>query len=155
MNTDKNQLNLEELDASHPLRQLPFTTPDGYFDALPGRIQSRVTAQKRPGISISWSWQRTGASLAAASLIAVLVWQTLPQRQESLGAEALTGVSDAAIMAYLEDEGVSADDIADPAMMQTPFASDSTAVQYLDIQPADIEEHIDREGLSETTDFGS
>lgn len=152
---DKNPFRLDELPPEHPLRQQPFTVPDGYFDQLPTRVQARMMRRSKPAFSISWSWQRTAASLAGASLIAVLIWQTLPQRQESLGSEALTGVSDEVISAYLDDQGVDANELADSQQLHQSLGSDTTAIQYLDVKPADIQTLIDEQSALENQQAGS
>lgn len=131
------------------MRQLPFSVPDGYFDALPSRVQARVSIKPKPAFTISWSWQRTAASLAGASLIAVLVWQTLPQRQESLGSEALTGVSDDVIAAYLDEQGVNAYQLADQQQIHSVMGNDTTAIQYLNVKPTDIQQQIDEQNAVE------
>lgn len=154
MNEDKH-FRLDELPPEHPMRQHPFVAPDGYFDTLPSRVQARVMHKAKPAFSISWSWQRTAASLAGASLIALLVWQTLPQRQEALPSEALAGVSNEVIMAYLDEQGVNADELADSQQLHTLLGSDTTAIQYLDVQPKDIQQHIKDENLVDSPDLGS
>jgi len=145
-----NPFRLDELPPEHLLRQPPFTVPDGYFDQLPSRVQARVTRRPKPAFSISWSWQRTAASLAGAGLMAVLVWQTLPQRQESLGREALTGVSSEVIAAYLDDQGVDANELADSQQLHSSLGNDTTAIQYLNVKPADIQTLIDEQSALET-----
>lgn len=152
---NKNRYRLDELPPEHPLRQPPFTTPDGYFDQLPSRVQARVTRRPRPIFSISWSWQRTAVSLAGASLIAVLVWQTLPQRQESLGNETLAGVSDDVITAYLEDQGVNPYQLADSQQLRSSMGNDTTAIPYLNVDPADIQQHIEEQTTPETKNLDS
>jgi hypothetical protein len=152
---NKNPFRLDELPPEHPLRQQPFTVPDGYFDQLPTRVQARMMRRSKPAFSISWSWQRTAASLAGASLIAVLIWQTLPQRQESLGSEALTGVSPEVIAAYLDDQGVDANELADSQQLHQSLGSDTTAIQYLNVNPADIQTLIDEQSALETQQAGS
>ena len=142
---DTNNFRLDELPPEHPMRQLPFSVPDGYFDALPSRVQARVITKPKRAFAISWSWQRTAASLAGASLIAVLVWQTLPQRQESLGSEALTGVSDAVIAAYLDEQGVNPYQLADQQQIHSVMGNDTTAIQYLNVKPIDIQRQIDEQ----------
>ena len=155
---EKKIIRIDELDVGHPLRQDPFRAPDGYFDALPMQIQSRIQAQKpTPAFTLSWSWQRTVASLAGAGLVAVLVWVTLPQRQESLGQEALSSVSNEAILAYLDEQGIDANELADPASAKMSVAGDSTMFQYMNVKPDDIRRHIDehQEVVDETIDLGS
>ncbi|WP_420149374.1 hypothetical protein [Spirosoma sp.] len=145
---DKNEFRLDELPPEHPMRQLPFAAPDGYFDSLPSRIQARAIREPKSAFSISWSWQRTVASLAGASLIAVLVWQTLPQRQESLGSEALAGVSNEVITAYLDDQGINPDELAESQQIHASLGNDTTAIQYLNVKPTDIQRHIDEENAT-------
>lgn len=152
---EENNFRLDELPPEHPMRQHPFAAPDGYFDTLPSRVQARVMQKPKPAFSISWSWQRSTASLVGASLIALLVWQTLPQRQESLPNEALAGVSDEVITAYLDDQGINADELADSQQLHSSLGSDTTAIQYLNVQPADIQQHIKDEVLSDNPNVGS
>ena len=152
---EHNHFRLDELPPEHPLRQQPFSAPDGYFDSLPSRVQARVAQRSKPAFSISWSWQRTAASLAGASLIALLVWQTLPQRQESLGNEALAGVSDEMILAYLDDQGVDPYELASTEEIHAALGSDTTAVDYLNLRPAELEKVIDEQNLSEPVNTGS
>ena len=142
---DENDFRLDELPPEHPMRQLPFTTPAGYFDSLPTRIQARAIRKPKP--IISWSWGRTAASLAGASLIALLVWQTLPQRQESLGNEALAGISNDVITAYLDDQGVNAYELVDSNDLHSSLGSDTTAIQFLNISPVEIQQLINEQGL--------
>jgi hypothetical protein len=151
----KNEFRLDELPPEHPLRQVPFTAPDGYFDALPSRVQAHVTKKSRPALSISWSWQRTAASLAGASLIALLVWQTIPQRQESLPNEALAGVSNEMITAYLEEQGVSAYELADSQQLHSSLGSDTTAIEFLNVNPVDIQQHIKEYNVQDVPNQGS
>ena len=149
-------IRLDELEANHPLRQDPFRAPDGYFEDLPMQIQARVQTRK-PAFTLSWSWQRSVASLAGAGLVAALVWVTLPERQESLGKEALSNVSNEAIASYLEDQGIDANELADQGQLQTSFGSDTTLFQYLNVRPADIQRHIDEneEMMGQTLNLGS
>ncbi|MVM32580.1 hypothetical protein GO755_21245 [Spirosoma sp. HMF4905] len=152
---DKNEFRLDELPPEHPMRQLPFVTPEGYFDTLPSRVQARVIRKSKPAFTITWSWQRSVASLAGASLIAILVWQTLPQRQESLGSEALAGVSNDVIAAYLDEQGVDASELADAQQIHSSLGSDTTAIQFLNVQPKDIQQHIKEQTVLESPDLGS
>ena len=152
---DTNEFRLDELPPEHRMRQLPFVTPDGYFDALPSRVQARVIRQSKPAFSISWSWQRTASSLAGVSLIALLVWQTLPQRQESLGSEALAGVSNEVITNYLDEQGINAYQLADGQQLHSSLGNDTTAIQFLNVQPTDIQQHINEDSGLSNSNLGS
>lgn len=152
---DKNEFRLDELPPEHSLRQLPFSAPEGYFDTLPSRVQAHVLRKSKPVFSISWSWQRTAASLAGASLIAVLVWQTLPERQGSLGNETLAGVSNEVISAYLDEQAIEPDELADGQQIHAYLGSDTTAIQFLNVQPSEIQQLIDEQTTPNKSNFGS
>lgn len=137
------------------MRQQPFTVPEGYFDTLPSRVQARVARRSKPAFTISWSWQRTVASLAGASLIAVLIWQTLPQRQESLGSETLAGVDKQTIAAYLDEQGVDPYELADSEQIHSLLGNDTTAIQYLNVRPDEIQQMIDEQNIQESLNRGS
>ncbi len=154
MNTD-DFFRLDELPPEHPLRQQPFQAPAGYFDELPMRVQARVARKSKPAFSVSWSWQRSLATLAGAGLVAVLVWQTIPQRQEALPSEALTGVSDDVIAAYLDDQGLNPYELADINQINASMGNDSTAIQFLDVQPTDIRRQLDEQNVTETKNLDS
>ena len=64
---------LEELGAVDALaRELPVQAPPGYFEALPGRVRSRMRARRRPRPVMVWM-----ATAAAAILVAVIAPLTL------------------------------------------------------------------------------
>ena len=160
----KEPIRLDEIDAGHPLRRHPFESagagvPNGYFDTLATRIQTRA-ALSRPQKAdpfISWSWGRTVASMAGAGLVALLVWTTWPQRQDSIGRETLSGVSDAAIVAYLDEQGLNPDEVA-ALQTTTPTTADyeSSSLQYLDINSDAIRQHLESQDISdELTRTGS
>ncbi|MBO0931263.1 hypothetical protein [Fibrella aquatilis] len=156
MNT-KPPFRLDELDAGHPLRQHPFEAtgqgvPDQYFDSLASRVQARIADQRKQeeahaGPLVSWSWGRTLASLAGAGLVAALVYVTWPQRQDSIGRETLSGVSDAAIVAYLDEQGLNPDEIASTPAADASMMDDSTTIKYLDLKPDAIRQYLDMQNI--------
>ena len=156
MNT-KPPFRLDELDAGHPLRQHPLEAtdrgvPDQYFDTLASRVQARIVDQRKhedahAGPLVSWSWGRTVASLVGAGLVAVLVYVTWPQRQETIGRETLSGVSDAAIVAYLDEQGLNPDDLATTPAADASMIDDSTTIKYLDLKPDAIRQYLDMQNI--------
>lgn len=152
---EKQYIRLDELDAEHRLRQHPFEAtnagvPDGYFDSLPSIIQDRVV-KKQHGWSVSWSWQRSVASLAGAGLVAALVWITWPARQDSLGQESLAQVSNAAITSYLEEQGISTAELAEYEPVQRSFGDETTIHELEELSPDEIRAIVDPELLKENT----
>lgn len=150
---EKQYIRLDELDVGHSLRQHPFEgvnagVPEGYFDSLPSIIQDRAV-KKQHGWTVSWSWQRSMASLAGASLVAVLVWVTWPARQDSLGQESLATVNEAAITAYLEEQGVSTADLAEYEPLQKTFGDKATIHELQEVNPDEIRNSVDLDLMAE------
>ena len=157
MNT-KPPFRLDELDAEHPLRRHPFEAngqgvPDQYFDTLASRVQARIVDQRKhedayAGPLVSWSWGRTVTSLVGAGLVAALVYVTWPQRQETIGRETLSGVSDAAIVAYLDEQGLNPDDVATTPAADASVIGDSTTIQYLELKSDAIRQYLDVQNIA-------
>ncbi len=137
---DKKRIRLDDLK-----REAPFSVPEGYFDKLPQMIQARIPAEPVRKPLVSWSWQRSVGLAAASALILVLVWVTVPERQGSLGQEPLSGISNASIISYLEDQDISYYDLSEHKVVQKAFESDSTVLNYLD----GLEDDILRQQLEE------
>ena len=137
---DKKRIRLDDLK-----RETPFSVPEGYFDKLPQMIQARIPAEPVRKPIVSWSWQRSVGLAAASALILVLVWVTVPERQGSLGQEPLSGISNASIIIYLEDQDISYYDLSEHKVVQKAFESDSTVLNYLD----GLEDDILRQQLEE------
>lgn len=137
---DKKRIRLDDLK-----RETPFSVPEGYFDKLPQMIQARIPAEPVRKPLVSWSWQRSVGLAAASALILVLVWVTVPERQGSLGQEPLSGISNASIISYLEDQDISYYDLSEHKVVQKAFESDSTVLNYLD----GLEDDILRQQLEE------
>ena len=145
----KKPIRLDELDQQNPLRQLPFTTPDGYFDTLPTRIQAE-TARRSHRFTISWSWQRSVSTLAGAGLVAALVWFTYPQKQESLEPELLSKVSPESVLEYLQDQDIYLEDYSD--MIKThEMPNDSTLIHELHVSPESIQQMIEEDAAGTAT----
>ncbi len=131
------RIRLDELERKHP-----FTVPEGYFDSLAKEIEEKVerisSADDRPVVPLhqkapsSFRWWRVPAVAASISLLAGLIWFTLPVRQGPLGPDALATVSDDAILEYLESQDLDYFDLASQDVVQKAFMDESTIIQYLD-----------------------
>jgi hypothetical protein len=130
---DKKRIRLDDLK-----RETLFSVPEGYFDKLPQMIQSRIPAEPVRQPLVSWSWRRSVGLVSAMALILVLVWVTVPERQGSLGQEPLSGISDASIVSYLEEQDLSYYDLSEHKVVQKAFDTDSTVLNYLDGLDDDI-----------------
>jgi len=130
---DNKRIRLDDLK-----KETPFSVPDGYFDKLPQIIQSRIVSEPARKPLVGWSWQRSASLVSAMALILVLVWVTVPERQGALGEGPLTDISDASIVAYLEDQDISYYDLSEHKVVQKAFDTDSTILNYLDDMDSDF-----------------
>lgn len=130
---DNKRIRLDDLK-----KEMPFSVPDGYFDKLPQIIQSRIVSEPARKPLVGWSWQRSVSLVSAMALILVLVWVTVPERQGALGEGPLTDISDASIVAYLEDQDISYYDLSEHKVVQKAFDTDSTILNYLDDMDSDF-----------------
>ena len=148
------RIRLDELERKHP-----FTVPEGYFDSLAKEIEEKVERisatddrpvaplhQKAPS---SFRWWRVPAVAASISLLAGLIWFTLPVRQGPLGPDALATVSDDAILEYLESQDLDYFDLASQDVVQKAFMDESTIIQYLD----NVDDTTIREQLLENSTY--
>ena len=141
-----------------------FGTPPGYFDDLPMRIQKRTVAlsqqtEPRPtGVWPTGVWlRRTWLGLAGASLVAALVYLSIPNRQETLGQETLGTVGQEDIVGYLNERNLTQHDLryliktgTDEAGATRLQELDSLSpVQQLNISDEDIRQHLNTEDLSD------
>lgn len=145
----KKPIRLDELDRQHPLKQLPFSTPEGYFDTLPSRIQAE-TSRRSPRFTISWSWQRSVSTLAGAGLMAALIWFTYPQKQDSLEPELLSKVSNASVMEYLQDQDIYLEDYSD-LLNTNEKPNGSTLIHELHVSPEAIQQMIEEDAAGTAT----
>jgi hypothetical protein len=139
---EKNRIRLDDLK-----KEVPYTVPDDYFEKLPQIIQSKIVSKPVGSPVIRWSWQRSLGLVSAMSLILVLIWVTVPERQGSLGQEPLSDISDASILNYLEDQNISYYDLSEQKVIQKAFETDTTVLNYLD----GMDEHFLREQLLDIT----
>lgn len=131
-----------------------FQTPEGYFDHLPSRIQARAVASSRQRTPLL-TWRRTWLSLGGASLVAALVYLSIPNRQENLGQETLSTVGSADIVGYLNERNLTSHDLnfllktSSDETGATPIQSMDTLspVQQLDVTEEDIRQHLTPEDV--------
>ncbi|CAG5071097.1 hypothetical protein DYBT9623_03336 [Dyadobacter sp. CECT 9623] len=140
---DKGRIRLDDLR-----KEVPFSVPENYFEQLPQIIQSKIQSEPARKPVISWSWQRVSGMVAAMALVLMLVWVTVPERQGSLGQEPLSGISNATIINYLEDENISYFDLSEHKVVQKAFETDSTVLYYLDGLDDDILRQQIQESIS-------
>ena len=94
-----------------------FEVPEGYFDSLPGIIQTRIAAEKPYSMRyrVVCSLKYALPALAIV-LIAFFFWsKPVGQSTEDL----LASVDSSSLVAYLEDSDISSDDLLESIPLQT------------------------------------
>lgn len=95
-----------------------FTTPDGYFDMLPGVIQGRVTKQART-TRPAWQYSVRYALPAVLFVAAGILWYT----RETSAQDILAGVATEELISYLEEsEGLSTEELLDTNLLDAEDA---------------------------------
>lgn len=138
----------EKFDLENLPRENIFKVPDHYFDELPLQIKAKTSVKSKIVPLISWSTQRTWASLAACSIIAILGYLTLMPTQESLGNESLAGVHDQEIVNYLIQENTNQTDVAEQINNGgTSKFNNLELLDNLNVNDNDILQSIDYENI--------
>jgi hypothetical protein len=95
-----------------------FQVPDRYFDNLPMRIQSRIDNQK-PVEAVKFSYGklalRFSFPLLAVGIVSVLLWNNRAGSSDPLAA--LNYVATPELVAFLEDEGITTEDLLEHASL--------------------------------------
>ena len=146
---ERKRIRLDDLERKHP-----FTVPEGYFEGLTGAIQERISEEVDSKVApfhktgtVFRRWWTLPAVAASLALIVGLVWFTLPVRQGPLGPDALSSVSDIAILDYLESQELDFDDLASQDVIQKAFLDESTIIQFLN----GVDDETIREQLRENS----
>jgi hypothetical protein len=154
---ERKRIRLSDLDRKHP-----FKVPEGYFDTLASKIQERVegipevesvSVKPLPTKVVSFpNWWRVSAVAASVALIVGLIWFTLPVRQGALGPDALSAVSDDAILDYLESQDLDYYDLASQDVVQKAFMDENTLMRFLDgVDENAIQELLDENSIYDET----
>lgn len=120
----------------------PFSVPDGYFERLPGVIQSRIAEgtsekekQARPYFRYALQY-----ALPVITLIIVAVIYLTPKETENYN-DILATVSTEQLAAYLADSDITTDDILESAELDEESADAIEAEVYFnDIDLEDLNE---------------
>jgi hypothetical protein len=115
-----------------------FSTPDGYFDSLPTRIQSRIAEKdgKRDHVFIfQTAWK---LAVPAVVLLAVgIFWFTSPS-QPTNAESILAAIETEDLVAYLSESDISTEEVIDAAGFNTEDI-DEIAGEVYDLQNIDLE----------------
>jgi cobalamin biosynthesis protein CbiG len=126
---------LEEI----PKKQF-FKVPDGYFDELPTRIQSRVQSVERktswvPNLSPAW---KLALSIVLVGMISIGVWVNSNKPKDWMAA--LDTVPAEQLLAYLELEEITTEEILENASFSN--STINTLYSPEELTPDELEEVV-------------
>lgn len=138
----------EKIDLENLRKENIFKVPENYFNDLPMRIQAQTSGKTKVVPLISWSKQRTWASIAACSIIGILGYFTLMPLQDSLGNESLSGVQNQEIINYLIQENINQSDVAEQIdNTKTLKFQDSELLDNLKVTDKEILQSVDYDNI--------
>ena len=138
----------EKIDIENLPKENIFKVPENYFNDLPMQIQAQTSGKRKVVPLISWSKQRTWASIAACSIIGILGYFTLMPQQDSLGNESLAGVQNQEIINYLIQENINQSDVAEQINnTKTLKFQDSELLDNLKVTDKEILQSVDYENI--------
>jgi hypothetical protein len=130
-----------------------FEVPEGYFEKLPGVIQSRITkgeTAQKPFFIYSFRY----ASLILLIVVAALVWFWRNQRTPDLNAEQMLATIDTpTLIAYLEETDLTTDELLESvSLSQDEVNAIENDVYDIGLDENDLDALIDEYSL-ELNDF--
>jgi hypothetical protein len=118
-----------------------FKVPDGYFEDLPMRIQARIETEK-PKSVVSFSYGKLALRYALpiilTGIVSVVVWNNYAAKTED-PLVALENVAAEQLVAYLENDEISADDILENASFSNTMV-DEMQQPYEGISDKELDE---------------
>ncbi|MEP2023575.1 MAG: hypothetical protein ABJH98_07220 [Reichenbachiella sp.] len=102
----KNKIDIESFD-----RKNIHQVPDGYFDELPLKIQSRISEQQKAHSPISISRMQIAWSMTAAIAIFFIGWILYPNNNNPSAEQLLASIDSQDLIEYLYEEDISTDEI--------------------------------------------
>ncbi len=118
-----------------------FKVPDGYFDELSMRIQARIEAgQPKYKVSLSYGKLalRYALPVVLVGVISVALWNNYSAKNEDPMA-ALENIPAGQLLAYLESDEISTDDIMEHAAFSNSTV-DEMQKQYDGISDSELDE---------------
>jgi hypothetical protein len=126
-----------------------FKVPENYFDDLESNILARTSQQTKIIPLFSWSANRTWASVAACSAIAIMGYFTLMPSQDSLGKEELAGVQNQEIVNYLIQQDINQTDVAEQIEDKKITFKETDLLNNLKVSDKDILQSIDYQEIED------
>lgn len=138
----------EKIDIENSQKENVFKVPENYFSNLFMQIQAQTYGKTKVVPLISWSKQRTWASIAACLIIGILGYFTSMPQQDSLGTESLASIANQEIINYLLQGNMNQTDFAEQISNdKTLKFRDSELLDNLKVTDKDILQSINYENI--------
>lgn len=135
-------------DKDHNKRKDPFQAPEGYFDSLADRIESRIEenehSKSNKGRVISMPVRAGWAAAAVISLLAIF-WTVSKDETAPSSDQLIAALSDEEIIDYLVATDMSLDEIIESTHF-APAEADSLQMDVMpdfDLAPGEIDDLIE------------
>jgi hypothetical protein len=128
-----------------------YKVPDGYFEELPMRIQSKISEEKQPWF-VSFNWKpAVNIAIPVLAVLLMIVYFVTPIQNSSLNAEELLAqVSSEDVIAYLETTDITTDEILeelDFSETYLDFELTDPALEVPELDQNEINELMDEYGI--------
>lgn len=111
-----------------PKKQI-FEVPDGYFEKLPGIIQSRVATQDKPVFSPFRSVALRYALGIMITAVAAFFWINQPSREMS-AESILASIETTDLVAYINSSDITTDELLEDLTLNSEDASEIEGAVY-------------------------
>jgi len=91
-----------------------FKTPEGYFDKLPGVIQSRIAKENARSVH-SFSYYALRYALPVVILLAAIIFWLTPSNHATTAEGILASIDTGDLVAYLKDDEFTLDELLEQA----------------------------------------
>lgn len=125
-----------------------FETPEGYFDRLPGMIQSRV-AQRAAEQNRAFSYYALRYALPVVVVMAALIFWFRPQANTGTAENILASIDTSDLVSYLQDDEITLDEMLEQLTLDDV---DATGIQDK-VYPGDVSDGDLDTMLDEMTDI--
>lgn len=135
---------MKKIDLDHIEKQLPFKSPDGYFDQLENKIQAEISARRsKQNPSIYWKW-----SLVPAVAMLIFISFYLIENSENQSADQLIAeLSTNDIINYLETSELSEYELTEITIQYDDQMESLNPLEELNIEETEIDELINEYDL--------
>jgi hypothetical protein len=121
-------------------RKQVFTTPGGYFDRLPGIIQSRIEAEQKQRFSFSWGVSLK-YGLPALVIVVVLVFWLQPPPRDISGQ--LSMIDTEQIALYLEEIDITTEELTSEIEWSSDDLDELENDVYLNMDDSGLDDLIE------------